>query len=62
MTGYQSKKDMANAKLNDDDDTQVYKKPWVDLTENEIEVIEAMALTKQWAIRMALAAVKEKNL
>jgi hypothetical protein len=62
MTGYQSKKAAAQDKMDDDDDTQVYKKPWVDLTEDEIEVIEAVALTKQWAIRMALAAVKEKNL
>ena len=37
------------------------KRPWVDLTEDEIEVIEEKALTKQWAIRMALAAVKERN-
>ena len=37
------------------------QRPWVDLTENEIEVIEEKALTKQWAIRMALAAVKERN-
>lgn len=34
---------------------------WVDLTEDEIEVIEEKALTKQWAIRMALASVKERN-
>ena len=37
------------------------KRPWVGLTENEIEAIEEKALTKQWAIRMALTAVKEKN-
>lgn len=37
------------------------QRPWVDLTEDEIEVIEEKALTKQWAIRMALAAVKERN-
>lgn len=60
MTGYQSKRAAARDKL-DDDDIQVYKRPWVDLTENEIEVIEEKALTKQWAIRMALAAVKERN-
>jgi hypothetical protein len=36
-------------------------RPWVGLTENEIEAIEEKALTKQWAIRMALTAVKEKN-
>ena len=37
------------------------QRPWVDLTEDQIKVIEEMALTKQWAIRMALTAVKEKN-
>ena len=47
--------------MDEDDDTQVYKREWVDLTEDQIKVIEVMALTKQWAIRMALAAVKEKN-
>ena len=37
------------------------QRPWVDLTEDEIEVIEAMALTKQWAIRMTIAQLKECN-
>ena len=37
------------------------QRPWVDLTEDQIKVIEEMALTKQWAIRMTIAAVKEKN-
>ena len=37
------------------------QRKWVDLTEDQIKVIEEMALTKQWAIRMALAAVKERN-
>ena len=41
--------------------TTLPQRPWVDLTEDEIEVIEEKALTKQWAIRMALAAVKERN-
>jgi hypothetical protein len=40
---------------------QPAQRPWVDLTEDQIKVIEEMALTKQWAIRMALASVKEKN-
>jgi hypothetical protein len=35
MTGYQSKKAAAQAKLEDDDDIQDYKKPWVGLTEEE---------------------------
>jgi hypothetical protein len=37
------------------------KREWVGLTENEIEAIEEKSATKQWAIRMALTAVKEKN-
>ena len=39
MTGYQSKRAAAQDKLNDDDDIQVYKRPWVDLTDDEIDVI-----------------------
>jgi len=37
------------------------QRPWVDLTEDQIKTIEEKAFTKQWAIRMALAAVKECN-
>lgn len=37
------------------------KREWVGLTENKIEAIEEKALTKQWAIRMALTALKEEN-
>ena len=36
MTGYKSKKAAALGKLNDDDDIQVYKRPWVDLTDEQI--------------------------
>jgi hypothetical protein len=45
----------------DDDDTQVYKKPWVGLTDKEIEAIEKCALTKRMAIAMTTATLKEKN-
>lgn len=34
MTGYKSKRAAAQDKL-DDDDIQVYKRPWVGLTDNE---------------------------
>ena len=62
MPGYTSKKDMANAKLSDDDDdTQVYKKPWVELTEAQIKTIEEYALTKHIAIRMVMETLKELN-
>jgi hypothetical protein len=37
MTGYQSKKAAAQDKLDEDDDIQVYKRPWVELTKGEIE-------------------------
>jgi len=37
------------------------QRPWVDLTEAEIEAIGEIAFTKQWAIRMALTVVKKRN-
>lgn len=37
------------------------QRPWVDLTEDQIKVIEEKALTKQWAIRMTIAQLKECN-
>tara|TARA_R110002126_G_scaffold80483_2_gene199139 strand:- start:460 stop:657 length:198 start_codon:yes stop_codon:yes gene_type:complete len=37
------------------------QRTWVDLTEDQIKVIEEMALTKQWAIRMTIAQLKECN-
>ena len=36
MTGFQSKQAAAQAKLNEDDDIQDYKKPWAGLTDEEI--------------------------
>jgi hypothetical protein len=35
MTGFPSKKAAAQAKLDEDDGIQVYKKPWVGLTDAE---------------------------
>lgn len=70
MTGYQSKRAAAQDKLAQpaqkpvgfvDSKLNPIQRPWVDLTEDQIKVIEEMALTKQWAIRMTIAAVKEKN-
>ena len=37
------------------------QRPWVDLTEYQIKTIEENALTKQWAIRMTIAQLKECN-
>jgi len=36
MTGYESKKAMAQAKLEDDDDIQAYTREWVGLTDDDI--------------------------
>jgi hypothetical protein len=47
--------------MNDDDDIQDYVRPWVGLTDEEIKIIEAMALTKNMAIAMTMAKLKEKN-
>ena len=37
MTGFKSKQAAAQAKLNDDDDIQDYKREWVGLTEEEVK-------------------------
>jgi hypothetical protein len=68
MTGYQSKKAAALDKLLDDDDIQVYKRPWVGLTDEERR--EIMRYEKdfwgvsgwEWKCMEALEAkLKEKN-
>ena len=35
--GFPAKRAMAKARVEDDDDIQDYKKPWVDLTDEEID-------------------------
>jgi len=47
--------------IEEDDDTQVYKKPWVSLTDEEVDSIEECALTKRMAIAMTSATLMEKN-
>ncbi len=37
------------------------QRPWLDLTDEQIKAIEAMALTKNMAIVMTMAALKEVN-
>ncbi len=37
------------------------QRPWLDLTDEQIKAIEAMALTKNMAIAMTMAALKEVN-
>lgn len=38
MTGYESKRAAAQDKL-DDDDIQVYQRPWVGLTDEDIKIL-----------------------
>ena len=38
------------------------QRPWLDLTDAQIKNIEAMALTKNMAIVMTMAALKELNI
>jgi len=65
MTGFKSKKAAALDKL-DDDDTQVYQRPWVDLTDEDIHKLDPCPHTMfdQQRIdfaRAVLAKSKEKN-
>jgi hypothetical protein len=74
MTGYQSKKAAAldeegmylvhhtKRKDDDDDDTQMYQRPWVDLTDEEISdiAINNSPMVHEFA-RAVLAKSKEKN-
>ena len=52
-------------RIEEDDDTQVYKKPWVGLTEWEREAIavECGAMSADWLVFMEAVekALKEKN-
>jgi len=71
MTGFPSKKAAAQAKLGEYDDIQVYKKPWVGLTDAEKDgkrVLENGLLfnaaeVQAWelGIDYAEAKLKEKN-
>ena len=52
----------------EDDDTQVYKKPWVNLTDDEIDAIEKLHWHERpdlWGLRKFIreieAKLKEKN-
>ena len=79
MTGYQSKKAAAldeegmylvhhtKRKDDDDDDTQVYQRPWVDLTDDE-EIADylgdeyhTMTESDLRFFMLGVAAAKEKN-
>ena len=45
----------------EDDDTQVYKKPWVGLENKELFEILEKANTRYQAVEMTEAKLKEKN-
>jgi hypothetical protein len=47
-------------KEDEDDDTQVYKKPWVGLTDEEVEHI-ADSEWEEAFVRLIEAKLKEKN-
>ena len=70
MTGFNSKRKMSRDKLDDDDDTQVYKKPWVGLTGEEFDtaINSNMTITDSrlrdgvYAVALDIAALlKERN-
>jgi len=62
MTGYESKKAMAQAKLEDDDDIQTYTREWVGLTDEEIAAFDwNHAVVDAECVRAIEAKLKEKN-
>jgi len=60
MTGYESKRAAAIAKL-EDDDTQVYQRPWVGLTEEEAQWLYDNCRTPSNLIEMVETKLKDKN-
>jgi hypothetical protein len=61
MTGYESKRAAARDKLLDDDDIQVYKRPWVGLTDDEAQWLYDNCRTPSNLIDMVEAKLKDKN-
>ena len=57
--GFKAKQAMAKARVEDDDDIQDYKKPWVNLTDDEIALIHASH--PQEFARALMAKLKERN-
>jgi hypothetical protein len=45
----------------DDDDTQVYKRPWAGLADKELFEILEKANTRYQAVQMTEAKLREKN-
>jgi len=69
--GFKAKQAMAKARVGDDDDIQDYKKPWVDLSDSQIEQVyfdfvkRHRGAAMPWAQiqfgRTLQALIKEKN-
>jgi len=59
MTGYQSKRAAAQDKL--DDDIQVYKRPWVGLTDDDMKDPKTHNFDFIYGARWAEAKLKERN-
>jgi hypothetical protein len=60
MTGYQSKRAAAQDKL-DDDDIQVYQKPWQGLTDEDMKDPKTHNFDFIYGARWAEAKLKERN-
>jgi len=60
MTGYESKKKAAQDKLNDDD-IQIYQRPWVHLTDKEIWALHDGYLNPVEFARAIEAKLKKRN-
>jgi hypothetical protein len=66
MTGYQSKRAAAQDRMIDDDDTQMYQRTWVGLTDEEIadylgDEYHDMTESELRFFRLGEVAAKEKN-
>jgi hypothetical protein len=60
--GFPAKRAMARARIEDDDDTQDYKRPWVGLTDDELaDLWYKESLDWMEFARAHEAALKEKN-
>jgi hypothetical protein len=57
--GFPAKRAMAKARVEEDDDIQDYKRPWVNLIDDEIALIHASH--PQEFARALMAKLKERN-
>ena len=59
--GFMAKRAMAKARVEEDDDIQIYKKPWVGLTEEDFSTINQSCFTKLQAATSAESILRERN-